>query len=40
MRLKEGKVATVALTERDDDAETQAPVENAADVVDEPSDEE
>ena len=39
MRLKDGSVATVALTERDDEAETQAPVESAADVVEEPSDE-
>ena len=32
MRLKDGHVATVALTERDDDAEVQAPEESAADV--------
>lgn len=32
MRLKDGVVATVALTERDDEAETQAPEESAADV--------
>ncbi len=32
MRLKDGHVATVALTERDDEAETQAPEESAADV--------
>ena len=38
MRLKDGVVATVALTERDDEAETQAPEESAADVPDEPSD--
>lgn len=35
MRLKEGKVATVALTEYDADCETEAPVESAADVPDE-----
>lgn len=35
MRLKDGKVATVALTERDDEAETQAPEENASDVPEE-----
>ena len=38
MRLKEGVVATVALTERDDEAETQAPEESAADVPAEESD--
>ena len=38
MRLKDGVVATVALTERDDEAETQAPEESAADVPDEPAD--
>ena len=38
MRLKDGVVATVALTERDDEAETQAPEESAADVSDEPDD--
>ena len=32
MRIKDGQVATVAVTERDDEAETQAPEENAADV--------
>ncbi len=32
MKLKDGQVATVALTERDDDAEAQAPEESAADV--------
>ena len=32
MRLKDGQVATVALTERDDEAEAQAPEESAADV--------
>lgn len=37
MRLKDGVVATVALTERDDEAETQAPEESAADVPDEPA---
>ncbi|MCM1546101.1 MAG: DNA gyrase subunit A [Clostridiales bacterium] len=36
MRLKDGVVATVALTERDDEAEAQAPEESAADVPDEP----
>ncbi|MDE6074837.1 MAG: DNA gyrase subunit A, partial [Clostridia bacterium] len=36
MRLKNGVVATVALTERDDEAETQAPEESAADVPEEP----
>lgn len=40
MRLKDGHVATVALTERDDEAETQAPEESAADVSDEPDTEE
>ena len=39
MRLKDGIVATVALTERDDEAEAQAPEESAADVPDEPTDE-
>ena len=37
MRLKDGVVATVALTERDDEAETQAPEESAEDVPDEPA---
>ena len=32
MRLKDGVVATVALTERDDEAETQAPEETASDI--------
>ncbi|MGN0814077.1 MAG: DNA gyrase subunit A [Candidatus Coproplasma sp.] len=32
MRLKDGKVATVAITERDDEAETVAPEETAADL--------
>ncbi len=32
MRLKDGAVATVAITERDDEAETEAPEETAADV--------
>lgn len=36
MRLKDGAVATVALTERDDEAEAEAPVESPSDVVDEP----
>ena len=40
MRLKDGVVATVALTERDDEAETQAPEESAADVPDETTDSE
>lgn len=40
MRLKDGVVATVALTERDDEAETQAPEESAADVPDEPAENE
>lgn len=35
MRLKDGKVATVAVTERDEEAETDAPVETAADVAEE-----
>ena len=35
MRLKDGQVATVAVTERDDELETQAPEESAADLVDE-----
>lgn len=35
MRLKDGVVATLALTERDDEAETQAPEESAADVPEE-----
>ena len=35
MRLKDGVVATVALTERDDEAEAQAPEESAADVPEE-----
>ena len=38
MRLKDGSVATVALTERDDEAETQAPEESAADVPNEEGD--
>ena len=38
MRLKDGVVATVALTERDDEAETQAPEETAADVPPEEND--
>ncbi|MDE7215019.1 MAG: DNA gyrase subunit A, partial [Clostridia bacterium] len=37
MRLKDGAVATVAITERDDEAETVAPEETAADVPDEPA---
>ena len=32
MRLKDGQVATVAVTERDDESETQAPEEQAAEV--------
>lgn len=40
MRLKDGVVATVALTERDDEAETQAPEESAADVPAEDGDSE
>ncbi|MGN0817405.1 MAG: DNA gyrase C-terminal beta-propeller domain-containing protein, partial [Candidatus Coproplasma sp.] len=32
MRLKDGKVATLAITERDDEAETAAPEETAADL--------
>ncbi len=40
MRLKDGNVATVALTERDDEAEAQAPEESAADVPDEEEPEE
>ena len=32
MRLKEGSVATIAITERDDDAEAEAPEETAADL--------
>lgn len=40
MRLKDGVVATVALTERDDEAEAQAPEESAADVPDEPAENE
>jgi len=36
MRLKDGAVATVAVTERDDEAETAAPEETAADVADDP----
>ncbi len=36
MRLKDGEVATVAVTERDDEVETQAPEETAADVAEEP----
>ena len=35
MRLKDGAVATVAITERDDEAEAAAPEETAADVSDE-----
>ena len=35
MRLKDGQVATVAVTERDDEVETQAPEESAADLADE-----
>ena len=35
MRLKDGQVATVAVTERDDEVETQAPEESATDLVDE-----
>ena len=35
MRLKDGAVATVAITERDDEAETAAPEETAADVPEE-----
>jgi len=37
MRLKDGAVATVAITERDDEAEAAAPEETAADVPDEPA---
>ena len=37
MRLKDGVVATVALTERDDEAEAQTPEESAADVPEEPT---
>ena len=36
MRLKDGEVATVAVTERDDEVETHAPEETAADVAEEP----
>jgi DNA gyrase subunit A len=36
MRLKDGVVATVALTERDDEEETQAPEETATDLTEEP----
>ncbi len=36
MRLKDGAVATVAVTERDDEAEAAAPEETAADVADDP----
>ena len=35
MRLKDGIVATVAITERDEDAEAVAPEETAADVTEE-----
>ncbi len=35
MRLKDGQVATVAITERDDEAETFAPEETAADLPEE-----
>jgi DNA gyrase subunit A len=38
MRLKDGVVATVAVTERDEDEETQAPEETAADVAEEVAD--
>ncbi|MGN0804348.1 MAG: DNA gyrase subunit A [Candidatus Coproplasma sp.] len=38
MRLKDGVVATVALTERDDEAISEVPVENATDVVEEAED--
>lgn len=34
MRLKDGAVATVALTERDNEAEAEAPEETAADITD------
>ena len=34
MRLKDGAVATVALTERDNEAEAEVPEETAADVTD------
>ncbi len=43
MRLKDGQVATVAVTERDDEVETEAPEETAADIPAEdanPSDDE
>ena len=33
MRLRDGAVATVAITERDEDAEAVAPEETAADVT-------
>ncbi len=39
MRLKDGAVATVAVTERDEEAETQAPEETAADVAEEETEE-
>jgi hypothetical protein len=32
MRLKDGVVATVAITEKDDEVETQAPEETASDL--------
>ena len=35
MRLKDGQVATVAVTERDDESEVQAPEESASDVPEE-----
>ncbi len=40
MRLKDGKVATVAVTERDDEVETQAPEETVSEDVAETSEEE
>ena len=39
MRLKDGVVATVAITERDEEAETAAPEETAADVPGQPAEE-
>ncbi|MCD8372799.1 MAG: DNA gyrase subunit A, partial [Clostridia bacterium] len=38
MRLKEGSVATVAVTEKDDEEEVAAPEETAQDAAEEPSD--